>query len=298
MSSAGQPFIVVGVSGSPASAGALRWAADEAAPRGGARGAPPRAPPAAGPPAYRLRLGRAASRPVRVCCRAAVGRPAADGRGSATVRGDQERVRASPAGRAHRRGGPRPGRAGPYQPVVRGRPAGPGLRVAPGAGRPRSRAGRQRLPTSLAVPGCGGVRGRAGRLPAPAGHRDVSPAAADHRAPPGRVRPGPGLTVRSAPEARGATGAERDGSLSLARPGAADGRRDPAADPLEPLPSLMRGLRTSATGLTGRKAARRLVAYGPNELKRSSAAAGPVSWSSSWSTPWRCCWPRRRCWPG
>jgi nucleotide-binding universal stress UspA family protein len=31
MSSAGQPFIVVGVSGSPASAGALRWAADEAA---------------------------------------------------------------------------------------------------------------------------------------------------------------------------------------------------------------------------------------------------------------------------
>ncbi|HEX5293579.1 MAG TPA: cation-transporting P-type ATPase [Streptosporangiaceae bacterium] len=48
-----------------------------------------------------------------------------------------------------------------------------------------------------------------------------------------------------------------------------------AADPLEPLPSLLRDLRTSQEGLTAREAARRLVAYGPNELARRTGRRWP-----------------------
>ncbi|HEX8866077.1 MAG TPA: cation-transporting P-type ATPase, partial [Lentzea sp.] len=40
------------------------------------------------------------------------------------------------------------------------------------------------------------------------------------------------------------------------------------SDPREPLDRLFRDLRTRATGLSGREAARRLVAHGPNELTR------------------------------
>ena len=47
------------------------------------------------------------------------------------------------------------------------------------------------------------------------------------------------------------------------------------ADPLEPLPSLLRDLRTSRDGLTSPEAARRLVAYGPNELARRTGRRWP-----------------------
>lgn len=39
-------------------------------------------------------------------------------------------------------------------------------------------------------------------------------------------------------------------------------------DPLEPLARLLRDLRSSRRGLSGREAARRLVVFGPNELTR------------------------------
>jgi magnesium-transporting ATPase (P-type) len=47
-----------------------------------------------------------------------------------------------------------------------------------------------------------------------------------------------------------------------------------AQDPREPVTRLMRDLRTAATGLSAREAERRLVAYGPNELRRR----GGVQW--------------------
>jgi calcium-translocating P-type ATPase len=46
-------------------------------------------------------------------------------------------------------------------------------------------------------------------------------------------------------------------------------------DPLEPLSSLLRDLRTSRDGLSGREAGRRLLAYGPNELRRRSGRRWP-----------------------
>lgn len=42
----------------------------------------------------------------------------------------------------------------------------------------------------------------------------------------------------------------------------------PSADPLEPLAQLLRDLRASRAGLSGREAARRLQVAGPNELAR------------------------------
>ncbi|HEX7307664.1 cation-transporting P-type ATPase, partial [Lentzea sp.] len=42
----------------------------------------------------------------------------------------------------------------------------------------------------------------------------------------------------------------------------------PESDPREPLDRLYRDLRTRPTGLSGREAARRLLAHGPNELSR------------------------------
>ncbi|MGO8957231.1 MAG: cation-translocating P-type ATPase [Streptosporangiaceae bacterium] len=43
----------------------------------------------------------------------------------------------------------------------------------------------------------------------------------------------------------------------------------PGVDATEPVSRLLRDLRTFASGLSGREAARRLVVYGPNELRRS-----------------------------
>jgi hypothetical protein len=56
--------------------------------------------------------------------------------------------------------------------------------------------------------------------------------------------------------------------LGRALAGETSGSKPP--DPLEPLATLLRDLRTSPDGLSGREAARRLVAYGPNELSRRS----------------------------
>ena len=50
---------------------------------------------------------------------------------------------------------------------------------------------------------------------------------------------------------------------------------DEAADPREPLVRLQRDLRTGSGGLASREAARRLVAYGPNELVRRSGVSWP-----------------------
>lgn len=46
-------------------------------------------------------------------------------------------------------------------------------------------------------------------------------------------------------------------------------------DPREPVSRLLRDLRTQAGGLTSREAARRLVAYGPNELRRRGGRRWP-----------------------
>lgn len=47
------------------------------------------------------------------------------------------------------------------------------------------------------------------------------------------------------------------------------------ADPRRPLAEMYRDLRTSATGLAGREAARRLAVYGPNQLTRRSGRRWP-----------------------
>ena len=53
------------------------------------------------------------------------------------------------------------------------------------------------------------------------------------------------------------------------------------ADPLEPLEELFRDLRASATGLSGREAARRLEVSGPNELVRRGGRRWPGPGGSS-----------------
>ena len=52
-----------------------------------------------------------------------------------------------------------------------------------------------------------------------------------------------------------------------AAPAPLDGQE--SVDATEPVSRLLRDLRTSASGLSGREADRRLVVYGPNELRRS-----------------------------
>ena len=49
----------------------------------------------------------------------------------------------------------------------------------------------------------------------------------------------------------------------------------PAGDPREPSTLLLRDLRTTPDGLSGREAARRLEAYGPNELVRRAGRDWP-----------------------
>jgi len=44
--------------------------------------------------------------------------------------------------------------------------------------------------------------------------------------------------------------------------------QDASVDATEPIGRLLRDLRTSRSGLSGREAARRLIAYGPNQLRR------------------------------
>ena len=56
-------------------------------------------------------------------------------------------------------------------------------------------------------------------------------------------------------------------------------------DPRLPVGLLLRDLRAAPDGLSQREAARRLAAYGPNELQPGSAGTGSVSCSASWCTP-------------
>ena len=60
----------------------------------------------------------------------------------------------------------------------------------------------------------------------------------------------------------------RNGDASSMTPSMAPGPGVASVDATEPLSRLLRDLRTSSSGLTGREAARRLVASGPNELRR------------------------------
>ena len=82
-----------------------------------------------------------------------------------------------------------------------------------------------------------------------------------------------GNIVRPSPGQRGpGVAGNRPPDLARAAPGpAALG----ALDPEEPFPALLRDLRTAPGGLSAREAARRLVAYGPNELTRRSVRRWP-----------------------
>ena len=62
--------------------------------------------------------------------------------------------------------------------------------------------------------------------------------------------------------------------------GTADG-----PDPLEPLGQLYRDLRSSASGLAGREAARRLEVYGPNELARRGGRRWPGELARQFTHP-------------
>jgi hypothetical protein len=69
-----------------------------------------------------------------------------------------------------------------------------------------------------------------------------------------------------------------------ADPGAAAG-----PDPLELLGQLYRDLRSSAGGLSGREAARRLEVSGPNELARRGGRRWPGELARQFTHPRRCC---------
>ncbi len=56
-------------------------------------------------------------------------------------------------------------------------------------------------------------------------------------------------------------------------------------NPLEPLAVLFRDLRSSPRGLTGREAARRLVAYGPSELTRRGGRRWPKELLAQFTQP-------------
>ena len=58
-----------------------------------------------------------------------------------------------------------------------------------------------------------------------------------------------------------------------------------AADPLEPLAQLFRDLRTSASGLSSREAARRLQVSGPNELSRRGGRRWPGELARQFTQP-------------
>jgi hypothetical protein len=84
------------------------------------------------------------------------------------------------------------------------------------------------------------------------------------------------------------------GAMAPAEPAAGNG----SVDATEPVGRLLRDLRTSRSGLPGREAARRLIAYGPNELRRRAAAMSGASLAGSSPTRSRCCCGRRPGFPG
>jgi len=59
----------------------------------------------------------------------------------------------------------------------------------------------------------------------------------------------------------------------------------PVADPVEPLVQLFRDLRSSAEGLPGREAARRLEVFGPNELSRRGGRRWPGELARQFTQP-------------
>ncbi|WP_163554006.1 cation-transporting P-type ATPase [Candidatus Frankia alpina] len=69
------------------------------------------------------------------------------------------------------------------------------------------------------------------------------------------------------------------------------------SDPQEPLALLFRDLRSGPDGLSGREAARRLLAEGPNELSRRRRLTWPgeIGRQLVHPLPSCCGWPR--CWP-
>jgi calcium-translocating P-type ATPase len=85
---------------------------------------------------------------------------------------------------------------------------------------------------------------------------------------------------------------ERHGRPDSAEPDAlprtadvAGARIAPVTDPLEPLVQLFRDLRSSAEGLSGREAARRLEVFGPNELSRRGGRRWPGELARQFTQP-------------
>jgi magnesium-transporting ATPase (P-type) len=80
------------------------------------------------------------------------------------------------------------------------------------------------------------------------------------------------------------------GGLPLAGPAAAPVQaaldaEEVAQDPRQPLALLLRNLRSSAQGLSGREAARRLLVYGPNELTRRGGRRWPRELARQFTHP-------------
>ncbi len=88
--------------------------------------------------------------------------------------------------------------------------------------------------------------------------------------------------LAATPDGRGATSSHGHSGPPAAGGLAGDGG---PADPLEPLATLFRDLRTSRSGLTGREAARRLEVWGPNELARGGGRRWPGELAQQFTQP-------------
>ena len=60
---------------------------------------------------------------------------------------------------------------------------------------------------------------------------------------------------------------------------------DPQPDAREPIELLLRDLRSTRDGLSSRDAARRLVVYGPNELRRARRRSWPRAFARQLTHP-------------
>jgi hypothetical protein len=85
-------------------------------------------------------------------------------------------------------------------------------------------------------------------------------------------------------------------ALSEGAPPAADLARP--VDPLEPVVRLFQDLRTGSAGLSSREAARRLQAYGYNELARRGTRRWPRELAGQFTQPRGSCQQQRPYWPG
>ena len=73
--------------------------------------------------------------------------------------------------------------------------------------------------------------------------------------------------------------------MATTAPGAPDAAAEAPADPREPVEFLFRQLRAGPDGLTSREAARRLIAYGPNQLERHGGRRWPRQLASQLTHP-------------